>query len=51
MNTYVGNILQNKFYACCYILLSGTRPKRRCTLICGAPMPLQVPLVPKPRCC
>jgi len=24
MNDFVGNILQNKFYACCYILLSGT---------------------------
>jgi len=32
MNDSVGNILQSKFYACCYILLSGTRPKRRCTL-------------------
>jgi len=36
MNDFVGNILQNKLYACCYILLSRTRPKRRCTLICGA---------------
>jgi len=26
MNDFVGNILQNKFYACCYVLLSGTRP-------------------------
>jgi len=26
MNNFVGNILQNKFYACCYVLLSGTRP-------------------------
>ena len=34
MHDFVGNILQNKFYACCYILLSRTRPKRRCTLIC-----------------
>ena len=33
MNDFVGNILQNKFYACCCILLSGTR---RCTPICGA---------------
>jgi len=33
MNDFVGKILQNKFYACCYILLSGTRPKRRCTPI------------------
>jgi len=24
MNDFVGNILQNKFYAYCYILLSGT---------------------------
>jgi len=44
MNDFVGNILQNKFYTCCYILLSGTRPKRRCTSICGAAMLLQVPL-------
>jgi len=28
MNDLVGNIRQNKFYACYYILLSGTRPKR-----------------------
>jgi len=28
---FVGNILQNKFHACCYILLSDTRPKRRDT--------------------
>jgi len=33
MNDFVGNILQNTFYACCYILLSRTR---RCTPICGA---------------
>jgi len=26
MNNSVGNILQNKLYACCYVLLSGTRP-------------------------
>jgi len=26
MNNFVGNILQNKFYACCYVLLSGTHP-------------------------
>jgi len=25
MNTFAGNILRNKFYACCYVLLSGTR--------------------------
>jgi len=31
MNDFVGNILQSKFYVCCYTLLSGTRPKRRCT--------------------
>jgi len=36
MNDFVRNILQNKFYACCCILLSGTRSKRRCTPICGA---------------
>jgi len=41
MNDFVGNILQNKFYACHYILLSGTRPKRRCTPICGAAMLLR----------
>ena len=29
MNDFVGNILQSKFYACCLILLSGTRPKCR----------------------
>jgi len=38
MDGFVGNILQNKFYACCYILLSGARPKRRCTPIFGAAM-------------
>ena len=38
MNDFVGNIHQNKVYACCYILLSGTRPKLRCTPICGAAM-------------
>jgi len=27
MNDFVGNILQNKFYSYCYILLAGTRPK------------------------
>jgi len=36
MNDFVGNIRQNKFYACCYILLSGTRRKHRCTPICSA---------------
>jgi len=38
MNEFVGDILQSKFYACCCILLSGTRPERRCTPtpICGA---------------
>jgi len=35
MNDFVGNILQNKFYAYCYIFLSRTR---RCTHICGADM-------------
>jgi len=25
MNTFAGNILRNNFYACCYVLLSGTR--------------------------
>jgi len=38
MNNFPGNILQNKFYACCYILLSR---KRRCTPICGAAMLLR----------
>jgi len=37
MNDF-GNILQNKFYACCCILLSRTR---RCTPICGAAMLLR----------
>jgi len=32
MNNFVGNIPQNKFHPCCYILLSGTRPKCRCRL-------------------
>jgi len=36
MNDFVGNILQDMFYAFCYILLSGTHPKRRCTPIYGA---------------
>jgi len=26
MNNFIGNILQIKFYYCCYVLLSGTRP-------------------------
>jgi len=26
MNDFVGNILQNRFYACCYVLLPGTHP-------------------------
>jgi len=38
MNDSVRNILQNKFYARCYILLAGTRPKDRYTPICGAAM-------------
>jgi len=33
MKDFVGNILQNKFFAYCYIFLSGTR---RCTPIWGA---------------
>jgi len=37
MNDFVGNILQNKFYACCgHILLSSTRLKSWCTTHCGA---------------
>jgi len=48
MNDFVRNILQYKFYACYYILLSGTR---RCTTICGATTLLMVQLVPKSRCC
>jgi len=35
MNDFVGNIPQNTFYVCCYILLSRTR---RCTPFCGAVM-------------
>jgi len=38
MNDFVWNIPQNKFHASCCILLSGTRPRRRCTPICGAAM-------------
>jgi len=41
MNDFVGNILQNKFYAYCYILLSATRPQRRCTPTCGVAMLLR----------
>jgi len=33
MNDSVGKILQITFCAYCYILLSDTRPKRRCTPI------------------
>jgi len=40
MNDCVGNNLQNKFYTCCWILLSGTRPKRRCTPVSGAALQL-----------
>jgi len=29
MNDFVWNILQSKFYACCYIFLPGARHKRR----------------------
>jgi len=36
MNDFVGNILQTKFYACCYILLSGPCPEHWCTPVCGA---------------
>jgi len=36
MNDFVWNMLQNMFYVCCYILLSRTRPKRRCAPICDA---------------
>jgi len=38
MNDFVGNILQNKFYAYRYILLSGTL---RCTPVCGVAMLLR----------
>jgi len=38
MNDFVGNILQNTFYAYGCILLSRTR---RCTPICGAGMLLR----------
>jgi len=38
MNDFVGNILQNTFYAYGYIFLSRTR---RCTPICGADMLLR----------
>jgi len=41
MNDFLGKILQNRFYTCCYILLSGTRPKRRCTPVSGAAMLLR----------
>jgi len=51
MNDFVGNVLQNKFYACCYILPSGTRPKIDAHIpTCGAAILLLVQLVPKPRC-
>jgi len=33
MNDFVGKILQTTFSACCYIMLSDTCPKRRCTPI------------------
>jgi len=36
MNGFVGNILQNKFCACCCILLSSARSKCRSTPTCGA---------------
>jgi len=38
MNNFVGNFLQSKLYAGCYILLSSTRLKLRCTPVCGAAM-------------
>jgi len=38
MNDFVRNILQNKFYVYCYILLSGTR---WCTPIRGTAMLLR----------
>jgi len=38
MNDFVGNILQNTFYAYGYIFLSRSR---RCTPICGADMLLR----------
>jgi len=55
MNEFVGYILQSKFHAYCYILLSGTRPKRRYThtyLRRGfASLGATGRLVPKRRCC
>jgi len=55
MNDFVGYILQSTFYACCYILLSGTRPKRRYAhtyLRRGfASLGATGRLVPKPHCC
>jgi len=51
-NDLVGNILQNKFCACCYTLLRGTSLKTiGHTPICGAAMLLCGQLVPKPYCC
>jgi len=41
MNDFVGNILPNTFYACCYILPLCERPKRRSPPICGAAMLLR----------
>jgi len=39
MNDFVGNTPQNKFYGCCYILLSGTHPKTDAHIpTCGAAM-------------
>jgi len=29
VNSFIGNILRNKFYASCYVLLSDTRPWNR----------------------
>jgi len=38
INDFLENVLENTFYVYCYILLSGTRPKRRCRTISGAAM-------------
>jgi len=51
MNNFVGNVLQNKFDTCCYILPSGTRPKINAHIpTCSAAMLFLVQLVPKPCC-
>jgi len=55
MNDFVGYILQSKFYVYCYVLLSGTRPKRRYTHIYlgrgFASLGATGRLVPKRHCC